>query len=433
MQIKLVPIQNIAAAEYNPRRDLKPGDPDYEKLKNSIKTFGYVEPLVWNSRTGNLVGGHQRLKILVEQGMKEVEVSVVDLDLIKEKALNLALNRVQGGWQEDRLAALLDELCKVPEFDVGLTGFDTSEMSGLFDKYLDEDGAEDDAAEELPETPVTKPGDLIILGPHRILCGDSSKSEDVARLLDGKKANLIFTDPPYNVDYSGADRPMPEGQQASATGEWSKIKNDNLPQDEYESWLKKVFANMAAHIGEGAAFYVWNGHRQFGPMHQMLIDQGLKISCVITWAKERFALGYGDYNQQTEFCLYGWQEDNGAHKWYGPTGESTLWSINREAAREYKHPTQKPVELAERAIKNSSQRGDLVLDLFLGSGTTLIASEKLERTCYGMELDPGYADVVIRRYLKLFGDKDVSEEIKAKYLEEAVHGEKQEGGRASSS
>jgi DNA modification methylase len=303
-----------------------------------------------------------------------------------------------------------------------MTGFDTPEISKLFDRYLDEGGEEEDAGVSLPETPITKPGDLIILGPHRILCGDSSKEEDVAKLLDGKKADLIFTDPPYNVDYNGADRPKPDGQHTNDGEEWQKIKNDNLPQAEYETWLKKVFANIATHIGEGAAFYIWNGHRQFGPMHQMLIDHGFHISCVITWAKERFALGFGDYNQQTEFCLYGWKEDNGAHKWYGETDESTLWQIDREPSHTYKHPTQKPVALAERAIKNSSQREDLVVDFFLGSGTTLIAAEKLGRSCYGMELDPGYCDVIVRRYISLVGEENITDEIKARYLQEVRHG-----------
>ena len=421
MNIQTVEISRINPAAYNPRRDLKPGDPDYEKLKTSINTFGYVEPLVWNSRTENLIGGHQRLKVLIEQGVTEVEVSVVDFDLVQEKALNLALNRVQGGWDNEKLAALLKEMSEMPDFDVSLTGFDGPEISTLFDRYLDHGGEDDGGDVELPETPITKPGDLIILGQHRILCGDSSKPEDVAKLLDGKKADLVFTDPPYNVDYSGADRPIPEDQRSNATGEWKKIKNDNLPQAEYEAWLKKVFANVALHIGAGAAFYIWNGHRQFGPMHQMLIDQEFHISCVITWAKERFALGYGDYNQQTEFCLYGWKEDNGAHKWYGEASESSLWQISREGSHTYKHPTQKPVALAERAIKNSSQREDLVLDLFLGSGTTLIASEKLGRRCYGMELDPGYCDVIVKRYINMVGDAMISEEIKGRYCQEVKH------------
>ena len=414
MNIQTIEISKLNPAAYNPRRDLKPGEPDYEKLKNSIDTFGYVEPLVWNSRSGSLVGGHQRLKILIEQGLKEVEVSVVDLDLGQEKSLNLALNRVQGGWDNEKLAALLKEMGEMPDFNVSLTGFDTPEISSLFDRYLPEGDSEDDVEQELPETPVTKPGDLIILGPHRILCGDSSKAEDVARLMDGKKAGMVFTDPPYNVDYGSANRQSADG--------WDKIKNDNLPQAEYETWLNKVFVNMAAHLGAGSAFYIWNGHRQFGPMHQILSTQGFHISCVITWAKERFALGYGDYNQQTEFCLYGWKEDNGAHKWYGEAKESTLWSISREGSNTYEHPTQKPVALAERAIKNSSQRGDLVCDLFLGSGSTISAAEKLGRHCYGMEMEPGYCDVIVRRYMKLVGDAQVPDEIKARYLQEAKHG-----------
>jgi len=154
----------------------------------------------------------------------------------------------------------------------------------------------------------------------------------------------------------------------------------------------------------------------------ILTELGIHVSCVITWAKERFALGYGDYNQQTEFCLYGWKEDNGAHRWYGPTNESTLWQVDRESAATYKHPTQKPLLLAKRALCNSSQRGDIVLDMFLGSGTTLIMAEELERVCYGMEIDPGYCDVIVKRYIDLVGADNVSAEIKNRYLKEVTNG-----------
>ena len=204
MNIQTININQINPAVYNPRVNLKPGDKEYEKLKTSINTFGYVEPLVWNQRTGNLVGGHQRLKILAEQGLAEVEVSVVDLNLDKEKALNLALNKISGHWDEDKLSDLLRELSENSEIDVTLSGFDLAEISEILDKDVEVDDDDFNAEEEHKRigNPITQKGDLIVLGEHRLLCGDSSIPEDVIRLLDGKKIDLIFTDPPYNVAVS---------------------------------------------------------------------------------------------------------------------------------------------------------------------------------------------------------------------------------------
>jgi DNA modification methylase len=413
MKIEKVYISSINPAAYNPRLDLQPGDKDYVKLKRSMDTFGYVEPLVWNSRTGNLVGGHQRFKILKEQGLKEVDVSVVDLDEDKEKALNLALNRIRGDWDDEKLARLLQELTTTPDFDTTLTGFDIPEISSILDTLIQapEDGFNIDDALGMAGLAVTAPGDLIELGQHRLLCGDSTKKADLDRLLGGQLAALLHTDPPYNVNYSGDNRPVDDNQ-----GDWRKIANDNMPQEKYEAWLADVLRNAVAVLEPGAAMYIWNGSRQFGPMYDTLLKEGIYISCVITWAKERFALGFSDYNHQTEFCFYGWKDKSGTHKWYGPNNESTLWQIKRDSTAEYIHPTQKPVALAHRAIVNSSKRGDAVLDLFLGSGTTLIAAESLKRRCYGMELDPLYCDAIVRRYVKFVGKDKVSSEILAKYM-----------------
>jgi len=409
MNIQKVNISKINPAAYNPRIDLKPGDRDYEKLKQSIKTFGYVEPLVWNSRTGNLVGGHQRLKILLQGGVQEVEVSVVDLDLEKEKALNLALNRIQGDWDNAKLAQLLEELGAVDGFDIGLTGFDSDEISKILDRF---EKPVDVPFEVDPNAnSITKPGDLIELGDHRLLCGDAQKPEDLERLLAGNKAGLLFTDPPYNVNYTGNAREVLE----NAQGQWCKIANDNMPQEKYEVWLADVLRNACQVLAPGAAFYIWNGSRQFGPMFDIFVKQEIHVSCVITWAKESFTLGHSDYHQQTEFCLYGWKEANGAHTWYGDRNESTLWQIKRDSTVNYQHPTQKPVVLAHRGIKNSSMRGDIVLDLFLGSGTTLVASEMLHRRCYGLEIEPHYCDAIVRRYVQVAGREKVKPEILTKY------------------
>lgn len=417
MEIKLIPVNEINPAPYNPRMDLKPGDTEYEALKKSIETFGYVEPLVWNKRTLNLVGGHQRLKILIEQGLKEVEVSVVDFSLEKEKALNLALNKIRGDWDEEKLSVLIEELTKIPDFDIGITGFNLPEVSEILDRAEEVQEDDFDLEGELNnvDKAVTQKGDLIILGEHRLLCGDSSKPDDIKRLIGDAKVSLIFSDPPYNVSYYGGNRPV-SNVRPKKSRNWERIYNDNLSQEEYEEWLTKILKNVAPYLAPGAACYLWNGHAQFGFMHNILTELGFHISCVITWAKESFAISYGDYNNQTEFCLYAWKENNGAHKWYGPTNESTLWQVKRESTLKYEHPTTKPVALAHRAIKNSSKRGDIVLDMFLGSGTTLIAAEALERACFGMEIDPCYCDVIVRRYIACAGKDKVSDELKAKYL-----------------
>jgi DNA modification methylase len=422
MKIERLSIERINPAPYNPRVDLHPGDAEYEKLQRSLEQFGCVEPLVWNRRTGHLVGGHQRFKILLAQGHREVEVSVVDLSLEQEQALNIALNKIQGDWDLPKLAALLDGLAKVPDFDVALTGFDQAEIGQLLDRLsVDEPAGEDgfDLAEALEaaatQPPVTRPGELVELGPHRLLCGDSAKREHLDLLLGNAQADLLFTDPPYNVNYYGGQRPTPHQTRPKPARQWDRIYMDDLSQEDYEAWLRSVLNHTWPALSPGAPFYIWNGHRQFAPMYAILTSAGGHVSCVLTWAKENFAIGYGDYNQQTEFCLYGWKADGGAHRWHGPTNESTLWQVHRDRTRDYRHPTQKPIALAERAIRNSSRRGEIVLDLFLGSGSTLIGAQRLGRRCFGLEIDPRYCDAIVRRYLALVGPEAAQAELLARY------------------
>lgn len=418
MNIQSISIHQINPAPYNPRVDLQPSDPEYQKLKQSIETFDYVEPLVWNKRTGTLVSGHQRFKVLKELGYEEIDVSVVDLPENKEKALNIALNKIQGRWDEEKLAALLSELSDIPDFDVSLSGFEQPEISGLFDRMngtKEEDDFDVEAEVDIIDQPVTQKGDVIVLGEHRIFCGDSSSTDSLRKLFGYHKATLLHTDPPYNVDYYGGNRPHGKGRPKDCR-HWQRIYSDNMSQEEYEEWLETILSNTCEFLYEGAPVYIWNGHRQFGPMYQILTGLDFHISSVITWAKQNFAIGYGDYNQQTEFCLYGWKQNNGSHRWYGPTNESTLWELNRDPTKDYIHPTQKPIGLAQRAIRNSSVRGDVVLDLFLGSGSTLIAAESLDRACYGVEIDPKYCDAIVRRYIAYAGREKVSSEVYAKYV-----------------
>ena len=420
MDIQKINVSQINPAPYNPRITLRPGLPEYERLKQSINTFGLVDPLIWNKETGNLVGGHQRLAVLIEQGVKEVEVSVINFSLEKEKALNLALNKIRGDWDENKLALLLEELTAMPEFNFSITGFSLPEACEILDNFheaKEDDNFDFDACMESIKEPITKEGDLIQIGPHRILCGDAGKQEHITLLLGTEKINLLHTDPPYNVAYYGGNRPNAHSRPKKHKL-WDRIYSDDMTQVEYEKWFKNILSNINPHLAEGAPVYIWNGHRQFGPMYLMLTELGFHVSCIITWAKERFAIGFGDYNQQTEFCLYGWKENNGSHIWHGPNNESTLWEIYRDLTRDYIHPTQKPIALAQRAMRNSSTRNDLVVDLFLGSGSTLIAAESLQRRCFGMEIDPRYCDGIVRRYIAFVGKEKVSEEMLQKYIKE---------------
>ena len=425
--IQRIGVERINPAPYNPRLDLQPGDPEYERLKRSLETFGCVEPLVWNSRTGHLVGGHQRFKVLVASGVTDVDVSVVDLPVQQEKALNIALNKIAGAWDEPKLAAILEGLNQMPDFDVSITGFDEPEIGELLDRLSigSGDGEDDfDLAEALAaaaQAPaIIRRGELIELGPHRLLCGDSAKIQDVERLLGGRRADLLFTDPPYNVNYYGGRRPTPAKARPKPAHQWQHIYQDDLSQPKYEAWLEGILVNALEFLAPGAPFYLWNSHLQFGPMQAMLTRLEAHVSCAITWAKENFAIGYGDYNQQTEFCLYGWKADGPAHHWYGPTNESTLWQISRDCTRSYRHPTQKPIALAQRALRNSTRRGQTVLDFFLGSGSTLIAAEGLGRRCFGMEIDPRYCDAIARRYLALADVDNIPDSLMDRFGQEAA-------------
>lgn len=420
MEIRKIPVTKIVPNPANPRITLSPNDPEYQQIKKSLEVHGYIQPLVWNERSGYLASGHQRFPMLIAEGMEEIEVVVVNLDPQQEKNLMIALNKITGRWDNEKLAAMLDEFTKLPNFDSELIGFTVPELTQILDRYREQKDGDDfdfDATLKTIEEPVTKRGDLIELGMHKILCGDSSKPEDIQLLLGYEKINLLNCDPPYNVSYYGGNRPHAHARPKEHKL-WDRIYSDDLSQEEYEKWLRNIFANINPYFAFGAPIYVWNGHRQFGPMYLILTELGFHVSCVITWAKERFAIGYGDYNQQTEFCLYGWKEDNGSHVWLGPNNESTLWEIHRDLTKSYIHPTQKPIALAQRAIKNSSKRGDVVFDAFLGSGSTLIAAESLGRKCYGLEIDPKYVDGIVKRYIAYSGKENVSADICKKYLKE---------------
>lgn len=384
MNIQIIDINKLIPATYNPRKDLKPDDAEYIKIKNSIVKFGFVSPLVIN-KDMTVIGGHQRLKVLKDLGITEVECIVVDLDKTNEKALNIALNKIQGDWDEDKLEALLQEL-KLEEFDMNLTGFDFDEVDEILNDIngTKEDNFDVDSAYEEIEEPITKPGDIWILGNHRLMCGDSTHKDDIMRLMNNQDADILLTDPPYNVDYVGK------------TAEALKIKNDNMDDNQFYEFLRKVFENMYIVTKEGASIYVFHADTEGINFRKAFKDAGFKLAECLIWKKDCFVMGRQDYQWQHEPVLYGWKEGK-AHYFINDRTQSTILEFDRPKQSTL-HPTMKPIDLIAKLIKNSSKENDIILDLFGGSGSTIIAAEQLNRCCYTMELDPKYCDVIVKRW-----------------------------------
>jgi DNA modification methylase len=422
------------AAPYNPRQI---SDHDLEALRRSLRFFGTVEPIVVNRRSDRIVGGHQRVKAALAEEIATLPCVFVDLDEPSERQLNLALNRIHGEWDLEKLEDVLREL-QTMGANLDLTGFTEIEIEELL-KGSDEpiDGLTDpDAIPEPPDDPKTQPGDLIVLGYHRLLCGDSAKAEDVARLLDGAKVQLVNTDPPYNV------RVEPRSNNAIAMGLGTKgnvpneqrerlhhqnldlarhpekrkptgkmrakdrvLENDFISDDEFRKLLAAWFKNLSDALEPGRSFYVWGGYSNIKNYPAAFDGAGLYFSQAVIWVKEWPVLTRKDFMGNHEWCFYGWKE--GAAHFFNPdiTNATDVWSIKKVSPPEMVHLTEKPVELAERAMHYSSKRGEHVLDLFGGSGSTLIAAERLGRKACLMEIDPAYCDVIIQRWQEFTGRK----------------------------
>jgi len=390
MVIQTLPVGKLIPADYNPRKDLKPGDPEYEKLKRSLSEFGYVEPVIWNKTTGHVVGGHQRLKVLIDTGVAEVECVVVEMSEEKEKALNVALNKINGEWDKDKLSLLIADL-QGADFDVSLTGFDVAEIDKLLNSGMDaaEDGFDVDA--ELAKPAFSKLGDVWTLGRHKVICGDSTKPETYVALMGEKQANLILTDPPYGIDYD--------------KGAAGKIKNDKFDSDEgFYTFLYCAFSAMEAYLATDGAAYVFHADSKGLTFRRAFEDAGFKLSGCCIWAKNTFTLGRSDYQWCHEPCLYGWKK-SGKHNWFGDRKQSTIWNFDKPSRSE-KHPTMKPVPLLAVPMKNSTQTNGVVLDPFGGSGSTLICAEQLGREAFLIELDEKFVDVIIHRYIEAVGSAD---------------------------
>jgi DNA modification methylase len=387
MNIQNIKTELLIPADYNPRKDLKPGDAEYEKLKRSIEEFGYVEPVIWNKTTGNVVGGHQRLKVLLDTGITEVDCVVVELTEDKEKALNIALNKISGEWDKDKLTLLISDL-SAADFDVSLTGFEPAEIDALFKDSLT-DGVHDDEFDvdaELHKPAVTMLGDVWLLGRHRLVCGDSTKSKTFDILMDGKKANLVVTDPPYNVNYEGSA---------------GKIQNDNMTTDAFYAFLFDAFSNTEQVMAQDASIYVFHADVQGLNFRKAFADAGFHLSGTCIWKKQSLVLGRSPYQWQHEPVLFGWKA-KGKHLWYADRKQSTIWEFDKPK-KNADHPTMKPVVLVSYPILNSSLSNCIVVDPFGGSGSTLIACEQTDRICYTVELDEKYCDVIVKRYMEQTG------------------------------
>ena len=375
-------------------------DEQVNQIARSIEEFGFVNPVLVGD-DDVIVAGHGRLMAAKQLGMETVPVIVLGhLTETQRRALVIADNQItsNSGWDEELLKLELAELDEL-DFDLDLMGFSDEELEGFLLTDEPEGQTDDDDIPEPEEHPVSQPGDLWILGEHRVLCGSATEPGDVEKLMDGQLADMVFTDPPYNVDYANPEK---NGKAKKDR----RIKNDNLG-SEFYTFLLAAMTNMLS-VCKGA-IYVCMSSSELDTLQKAFREAGGKWSTFIIWAKNTFTLGRADYQRQYEPILYGWKEGS-QHFWCGARDQGDVWFYSKPAKNDL-HPTMKPVELVERAVRNSSKSRDIVLDLFGGSGSTLIACEKNHRSARLTELDPKYVDVIVRRW-EDYTDKEA-------YLEES--------------
>lgn len=409
MEWKTLSVDALRPAAYNPRKKLKAGDKEYEKIKNSILEFGYVEPIIVNYDM-TVIGGHQRLTVLKDLGYTEVQCVEVHIeDENKVKALNIALNKITGAWNEQLLADLIVDL-QTANFNTDFTGFEAPEIEQLFSKVHNKDIKEDDydVEAELQKPTMSQAGDVWLLGRHRLVCGDSTLPETYTKLMEGKKANLVLTDPPYNVNVEETA---------------GKIKNDNMSDEDFYKFLFAMFVNVEQNMESDASIYVFHADSKGLTFRQAFHDAGFYLSGCCIWKKNALVLGRSPYQWQHEPCLFGWKL-GGKHQWYSDRKQTTIWEYDRPKSSK-EHPTMKPVALMAYPIQNSCMSNCIVLDPFLGSGSTLIACEETNRICYGIELDEKFADVIVHRYIEKVGGSDgvflLRDNVKIPYSEVGHH------------
>lgn len=361
-----------------------------KKLQSSLREFGFVNPILID-RDFNIIAGHGRVLAAKEDGMKSVPCVFVDhLTESQKKAYIIADNRLaeDAGWDKDLLSIELESL-KELDFDVDLLGFDAAELNTLLNSAEDVQEDNFDVEEELKNPNITKQGDVWILGRHRLVCGDSTKAETYEKLMEGKKANLIVTDPPYNVKYEGTA---------------GKIQNDNLSAGAFFSFLLDSFSNMEKVLANDGSIYVFHADTEGLNFRKAFSDAGFYLSGTCIWKKQSLVLGRSPYQWQHEPVLFGWKK-SGKHQWYSDRKQTTIWEFDRPS-KNADHPTMKPVALIAYPIQNSSLTNSIVLDPFGGSGSTLIACEQTDRICNTIELDEKFCDVIVKRYIEQVSSSD---------------------------
>lgn len=386
-EMQLVPITKLVPYVNNARTH---SPEQINKLRSSLREFGFINPVIIDRDFG-VIAGHGRILAAKEEGIAEVPCVFADhLTEAQKKAYILADNRMamDAGWDEELLRVEIEAL-QAEAFDLSLTGFDEKELSDLFKDDADVQEDDFDVDAELEKPTFSKSGDVWTLGRHRLVCGDSTKAETFAVLMNGRKANLVVTDPPYNVNYE------------STAG---KIKNDNLADEKFYQFLFDAFSNIEKVMADDASIYVFHADTEGLNFRKAFADAGFYLSGCCIWKKPSLVLGRSPYQWQHEPCLYGWKK-SGKHQWYADRKQTTIWEFEK-TKKNTDHPTMKPIPLLGYPIQNSSMSNTLVLDPFGGSGSTLIACEQTDRDCYTIELDEKYCDVIVKRYIEQVGSAD---------------------------
>lgn len=390
VKFEQVPIEKLVPYARNARTHSKE---QITQLRSSLREFGFVSPAVIDSKY-NILVGHGRVAAAREEGYTTIPcVFAENLTDAQKRAYILADNQLalNAGWDEEMLGVELSDL-QDDAFDLSLLGFDDSDLEKLLVDPAAGDARDDDfdLTAALEKAAFVEQGDLWTVGRHRLLCGDATSAEDVDRLMDGKTANLIVTDPPYGVSFKAADG--------------LTIQNDGLKGDAFYQFLNTAFTNMASHLEKGGAAYVFHADTEGLNFRKAFVDAGFHLAGVCIWVKNALVLGRSDYQWQHEPILYGFLQ-NGKHHWYADRKQTTIWQFDKPK-RNKDHPTSKPLDLLAYPIKNSTQENAVVLDTFGGSGSTLMACEQMNRICYMAELDPKYASVILRRYVEDTGNAD---------------------------
>lgn len=386
-EMQLVPIEKLVPYVNNARTH---SPEQINKLRSSLREFGFVNPVIIDRDYG-VIAGHGRILAAKEENIKEVPCVFADhLTEAQKKAYIIADNRMamDAGWDEELLRIEIEAL-QAEAFDLALTGFDEKELAALFDDGSDVEDDDFDVDAELEKPTVTRAGDIWTLGRHRLVCGDSTKPETYEVLMQEKKANLVVTDPPYNVNYEGTA---------------GKIKNDNMASEKFYEFLFDAFFNMEKVMADDASIYVFHADTEGLNFRRAFSDAGFYLSGCCIWMKPSLVLGRSPYQWRHEPCLYGWKK-NGKHQWYADRKQTTIWEFEK-TKKNTDHPTMKPIPLLAYPIRNSSMSNTLILDPFGGSGSTLIACEQTDRSCFTIELDEKYCDVIVKRYIEQAGSSD---------------------------